>query len=182
MKAYLTLPNVLTLSRFFLLPFFIVGFYINSKAGMLMSFCVFVVCCITDYLDGYYARSMKQVSRLGQMLDPLADKVLISIAIVSIFGFELASRYSVVPATIILCREIAISGVRDASEESGSCVKTSLLSKWKTATQMISLSLIFLAPIIDCIHIRYIGELLFWLSATLAVISGLKYCQKHIDI
>ncbi len=180
MKELFTLPNILTVSRFFLLPFFLLGFFLDSQIGYVISFSIFAICCITDYLDGYYARVLKQVTKIGQFLDPLADKILVSIAILSIFVFGLVSKFILIPASIILCREIAITGLRDIFEESGQNFKTSWMSKWKTAIQMISISLILLAPVINSESIKVSGEILFCFAALLALISGLRYCRKYL--
>lgn len=180
MNKFLNIPNILTLSRICLLPFFVGCFFINSKSGLTLSLIIFVFCCITDYFDGYYARAFKQTTKIGQMLDPLADKILVSITILLIVGLRLVSTYTIIPAAIILCREIIISGVRDATEFSGKNFKTSYLSKCKTATQMISLALIILSNILDLDILLKIGEAMFWGAAIIAVISGFIYCKTHL--
>lgn len=180
MNNFLTLPNILTISRICLLPFFIGCFFINSKLGLTIALTIFVLCCITDYLDGYFARTYKQSTKLGQMLDPLADKILVSITILSIVGFKLCSTYAIIPAAVILCREIIISGVRDATEFSGRNFKTSFISKCKTATQMLSIALIIFSNILDSSLLLKISEAMFWISAIIAIISGLIYCKLHL--
>jgi cardiolipin synthase len=154
----------------------------NSRNGLIVSLSIFIFCCATDYLDGYYARTHKQITKIGQMLDPLADKILIAITILFIVGFNMVSQYSLIPASIILCREIIISGVRDVSERSGYGFKTSKLSKWKTVTQMISMALILFSEIINSKNILCIGEILLWLASVIAVISGLIYCKRYLRL
>lgn len=180
MNNLFNIPNILTLSRICLLPFFVGCFFINSKLGLILALIIFVFCCITDYFDGYYARAHKQTTKLGQMLDPLADKILISITILFIVGLKMVSNYTIIPAAIILCREIIISGVRDAAEFSGKNFKTSYLSKCKTATQMLSLSLIIFSNIINSNCLLKIGAAMFWISAIIAIISGVIYCKLHL--
>ena len=180
MNKLFNIPNILTLSRIFLLPFFVGCFFINSKFGMILALIIFVFCCITDYFDGYYARTYKQTTKIGQMLDPLADKILVSITILFIVGLEMVSVYTIIPAAIILCREIIISGVRDATEFSGKNFKTSYLSKCKTATQMVSLSLIMLSNILNSNFLLKCGEAMFWISAIIAIISGVIYLKLHL--
>ena len=179
-RIFLTIPNILTLSRMLLLPFFMVGFFFKDKTGMIMSFVVFIICAITDFLDGYYARAYKQTTKLGQMLDPLADKIVVSIAILFIVGFRIVSIYSIIPSAIILCREFAISGIRDASSISGKDFKTLFISKCKTATQMVAISMAMFANIFKSNIVLFIGELLLWVSSIIAIISGIIYYYRHL--
>ncbi|MDR1391172.1 MAG: CDP-diacylglycerol--glycerol-3-phosphate 3-phosphatidyltransferase [Holosporales bacterium] len=181
MNKFFTLPNILTVSRVFVLPIFALGFFIESRLGAIISFSIFVLCCATDYLDGYYARMYKQTSKIGRMLDPLADKILISISILFIVGFDLISGYTIIAAAIILCREVIISGVRDVAETSERNFKTSLLSKWKTASQMFSVAIVLLSNIGKSVAILKFGEIMFWTSSIIAIVSGITYCQKYLS-
>ena len=176
----LTVPNILTISRMLLLPFFAFGFFMQSKAGLIISLSVFVFCCISDFLDGYYARAYKQTSKLGQMLDPLADKIVVSIALLFTVGFHIVSNYAIIPASVILCREIIISGIRDATEFSGHSFKTLFLSKFKTATQMLAISIAIAATIMQSQLFSIIGEILLWISSIIAIVSGCVYCKRHM--
>lgn len=180
LDKFLTVPNILTISRMLLLPFFALGFFINSKMGLIISLIVFIFCCITDYLDGYYARTYKQTTKLGQMLDPLADKIVVAIAILFIVGFHIVSKRAIIPAAIILCREIVISGIRDATEFSGHSFRTLFISKCKTATQMLAISTAIFASIVESPVVSLSGETLLWLSSLIAIVSGLIYCKRHI--
>jgi cardiolipin synthase len=180
MSKLLTIPNLLTISRILLLPIFAVGFLVGSRNGLIVSLLVFALCCITDYLDGYYARAYKQTTKIGQILDPLADKIVVSIAILFMAWSNIISTLSMIPASIILCREIIISGVRDAEEFSGSEVQTSRLSKWKTATQMIAISVMLFSAVLKSGCILKIGEIIFWVSSAIAIVSGFVYCKKHV--
>jgi cardiolipin synthase len=180
MDSFFTLPNLLTVSRIVLLPVFIFGFFLESKTGDIISLLIFVFCCITDYLDGYYARAYKQITKIGQMLDPLADKVLIAIAILSVIGFGIISQYAIIPAAITLCRDMIISDIRDATKCHGDDFATSRLSKWKTATQMFSISVILLSSAIKSEMLLGFGESIFWISSITAIISGITYCRKYV--
>ena len=183
MNRIITIPNLLTISRMAILPFFMLAFFLRSNFGDISALCIFLFCCITDYLDGYLARTYKQTTNLGQILDPLADKVFISITILFIVGFSKISTISIIPAAIILCREIIISGVRDAAISNKKNFTTSKLSKWKTATQMMSISLILISD--TCSHqfrgiVSVSGEILFWISSIVSIISGISYCKIHL--
>lgn len=184
MNKLINIPNILTFSRIVLLPFFIVAFFLESRTGSFLAIVIFILCCLTDYLDGYYARAYQQTTKFGQFLDPLADKVFISITILFISGFNKISTISLLPAAVILCREIIISGVRDAAESGNKDFVTSRLSKWKTATQMVSISMILIADVFEGPILQYfvalLGEILFWISALVSVISGVRYCKLYI--
>jgi cardiolipin synthase len=170
---------MLTLSRMLLLPIFTFGFFMQSAAGGIVSLSIFIICCITDYLDGYYARAYKQSTKMGRILDPLADKLLISITLLFICGFNMVSRSAMIPAAVILCREIIISGIRDAEELSGNDFKTSLLSKWKTTTQMIAAAIVLYSAVNKSDTTLAIGEVTLWLSSIIAIVSGLVYLRNH---
>ena len=182
MSKFFNIPNILTLSRIFLLPFFASGFFLESKQGMIISLAIYIFCCITDFLDGYLARTYKQTTEIGKMMDPLADKILVSISLLFIVGFGMISKITIIPAAIILCREIIISGVRDATTNSGRNFKTSVLSKWKTASQMSSIAMIFIAFIFEYKFVSDIGEAMLWISSVIAICSGLIYCKRHVFI
>jgi cardiolipin synthase len=166
------------MSRVFLLPFFVLGFFIEQRFGLWFSTIVFMFCCITDYLDGYYARAYKQTTKIGQVLDPLADKILISISILFITGYGLVDKVSIIPSSIILCREIIISGVRENADN----FNTLKLSKWKTTAQMLAITAVLVAASSHIISIKIFGEIMLWISSVIAVISGLMYCRKHVSL
>lgn len=181
MNKTLNVPNILTISRVLAIPFFALGFFVKSKSGILFSLIIFVLCCMTDFLDGYLARTYKQTTKFGQMLDPMADKILVSVAILFIVGFGFVSTISLIPAAVILCREITISCVRDIVDQSLAVFKTSRLAKYKTALQMLAISLIILSGFYENRSIRAIGELFFWISAIIAALSGIIYCKRHLS-
>ena len=174
----LNIPNILTLSRIVLLPGFICGFYIRSQCGLTISFVIFIICCITDYLDGYLARSYNQITEIGKMLDPLADKILICIALLFLSGFDMLSQASLIPSAITICRELFITSMRSNSIANGKKFCTSYISKCKTTIQMISISTIFLAYIFHYQPLSVLGELLLWCSTIIALFSGIKYFKK----
>ena len=180
MKPIFNIPNVLTISRILAIPFFAIGFFFESKNGVLFSLVIFVLCCTTDFLDGYLARTYKQTTRFGQMLDPMADKILVSVAILFIVGFDFIATWTLIPASVILSREIIISGVRDIVVQSNLTFKTSHLAKYKTAIQMLSISLILSSGIWKNFYLDVIGELLFWFSAIIAALSGILYCKRNL--
>lgn len=179
MYQLLTIPNLLSLSRIALLPAFMLGFHISHKWGLLLSFCIFVLCSLTDYFDGYFARLYKQTTKLGKLLDPLADKILVSVSILYLIGFNMVSKYALIPASITLCRELIVTSLRKTIEYNGTNFKTSYLAKCKTALQMTSIALIFLSKIIESKNGIVFGEILLWISAWLATMSGVKYLLNY---
>jgi cardiolipin synthase len=181
MNLFSTIPNILTVSRIFLLPFFALGFFFDSRLGIFLSLIVFLFCCLTDYLDGYYARAYKQTSKLGQALDPLADKVLVSVSILFIVGFGLVSKISVIPASIVICREIIISGVRDGVLANQGVFSTSMIAKWKTLTQMLAIILILAASVVESSKMKLWGEWALWASSVIAVASGVMYYRNYVS-
>ena len=107
------LPNILTLSRIAFIPIIIACFYISTSFSMYSAFVVFVVACITDFLDGYFARLYKQMSNFGKCFDPIADKLLVASLIVLLTGFQYVEGYNMIAAIIILFREVLVSGMRE---------------------------------------------------------------------
>ncbi|MDR0744392.1 MAG: CDP-diacylglycerol--glycerol-3-phosphate 3-phosphatidyltransferase [Holosporales bacterium] len=175
----MNIPNILTMSRIIILPFFAFCFFLQSQFGIYLTLCIFLLCCLTDFLDGYYARAYRQTTKLGQMLDPMADKILISVAILFIVGFKFVSVFSLIPAAIILCREIIISEIRDIASVSRKIFKTSKLAKLKTASQMLAIALLIYSKAIDSVALSVIGELLLWGASLASIISGIRYYRQH---
>ncbi|MDR2459086.1 MAG: CDP-diacylglycerol--glycerol-3-phosphate 3-phosphatidyltransferase [Holosporales bacterium] len=180
MNKISTVPNILTISRVLLLPIFAFGFFMESKSGAVLALLIFVLCCVTDYLDGYYARAYKQATKLGRILDPIADKILVSISVLFMASFGMLSRTALIPSAVILCREVVISGVRDIAESKDGYFKTALLAKWKTAMQMVSIATVILASVLESGMLAGIGEVMIWGSAGIAVCSGFIYCRRMI--
>jgi cardiolipin synthase len=138
-------------------------------------------------LDGYLARTYKQMTKLGQILDPIADKVLIVTTILFVVGFQKVSQLTIIPACIILAREVIVSGIRNLTVEQNEDFVPSNSAKWKTAIQMLSLAFILLADVFPNNNslIITVGEILLWISAIIAVHSGamyfLVYLTKLVD-
>ena len=175
------IPNVLTLSRILLLPIFILGFYLQTKLGLFLSLSIFILCCITDYLDGYVARAYNQTTELGKILDPMADKILVFVSILCILEFDMVSKLALIPSSINICRDLIITSLRNTVSTSGKSFKTSYIAKCKTATQMISISVIILSNIVSINEGIIFGEILLWISSIIAIISGIKYFKTFIN-
>lgn len=136
----MNLPNLLTMLRLLLMPFFVLAFYLPGTWSYGLSATIFALACATDWLDGFIARRYGLTSRLGAFLDPVADKLIVAIALVLLVE-RYASVLLAIPAAVIICREIVISALREWMAEVGSRakVRVSLLGKIKTVAQMLAI-------------------------------------------
>src|SRR6056297_763939 len=139
-----TLPNILTILRLLAAPAVAVMFlYFTRPYADWFALLLFVGAALTDWIDGYLARSWKQETKLGAMLDPIADKAMVLIALMVIVGFSSMSPWLVLPATVILFREVFVSGLREYLGDTAGTLKVTKLAKWKTTAQMIALAMLF---------------------------------------
>jgi cardiolipin synthase len=176
----LNVPNILTVSRIAFIPVIVFLFLQRSDVGNMFVLLVFVFCCITDFLDGYFARANKQTTKLGQILDPVADKSLISTTMLLITKLCDVSVTTVILFCIILCRELLISDIRIIIFAEKRQFATSAQSKWKTAIQMIAITVILMANAArKQPQLLTLGEILLWVSTIVSVISGASYCIQY---
>jgi len=170
------LPNVLTLSRIFSIPFIILCFYFDGFVAHLISTILFAIACLTDYFDGYFARQWKQVSAFGRFLDPVADKILISSILLMLSGFGFISGINLIAAVIILGREILVSGLREFMAEMKLIIHVTKYAKWKTTMQMISIAcLLSSAMFPKFIELKQAGIVFLWLAAIMTLFTGARY-------
>lgn len=176
----MNIPNILTLGRIGLTPIFMLVFYLPWHGAHLLSTFIFMLAAATDWLDGYLARSLQQTSAFGRFLDPVADKLMVAVALVLIVG-EYQGQFEVtlaIPAAIIVCREIVISALREWMAELGKSksVAVSFLGKIKTTVQMLALILLLAQPInwLNGLIIN-LGILLLWCAAGLTLWSMVIY-------
>jgi cardiolipin synthase len=178
------LPNLLTLSRIFIIPALVGTFYLKSPLGNWLGLIVFVYAGITDFFDGYVARAQNLQSKLGQFLDPVADKLLVASAIVMMIAFHRIWGFSVLAALVILCREIMVSGLREFLAEIKVSVPVSTLAKWKTTLQVVSLSFLLVGDAAPAwIPADMIGTVTLWIAAILTLYTGYDYLRtglKHM--
>ncbi|MBR6327400.1 MAG: CDP-diacylglycerol--glycerol-3-phosphate 3-phosphatidyltransferase [Alphaproteobacteria bacterium] len=174
------LPNLLTISRIVVIPVIFLTLYIDSFIWQMFTATLFVLASVTDYFDGYLARSRNQTSAFGRLLDPIADKLLVSSALVLILAKpEMVSfKISYIPAFIILCREILVSGLREFLREVNVGLPVTRLAKWKTTFQMTALSMMMFNGLW---HWNGIGEFLLWIAGALTFITGYQYFEKSLD-
>ena len=139
-----TLPNILTTLRLLAAPGLAVMFlYFERPYADWFALVLFVSAAVTDWFDGYLARSWKQVTKMGAMLDPIADKAMVVIALMVIVGYSSMSPWLVLPATVILFREVFVSGLREFLGDTAGTLKVTKLAKWKTTAQMVAIALLF---------------------------------------
>ena len=138
------LPNILTTLRLLAAPAVAVMFlYFTRPYADWFALMLFVSAAITDWFDGYLARSLKQVTKLGTMLDPIADKAMVVVALMVIVGYSSMSPWLVLPATVILFREVFVSGLREFLGDTAGTLKVTQLAKWKTTAQMVAIAVLF---------------------------------------
>lgn len=184
-----TVPNILTLLRLLAAPGVAVMFlYFTRPYADWFALILFVSAAITDWFDGYLARSWMQVTKLGTMLDPIADKAMVVIALMVIVGYSTMSPWLVLPATVILFREVFVSGLREFLGDTAGTLKVTKLAKWKTTAQMIAIATLFAQGVFEghgwklaSMHYTwYAGLWLLWLAAILTLISGVDYLLKSV--
>lgn len=174
------LPNLLTLSRIVVIPVIFLSVYINAVWWSLLAAVLFIFASITDYFDGYLARARGQVSAFGRLLDPIADKLLVTSALVVLLAKPdmLVTRLSLIPIIVILCRELLVSGLREFLREVNVGMPVTRLAKWKTGFQMTALSMMLLKGFW---YWGGIGEFLLWIAGVLTFVTGYQYFQKSLD-
>jgi cardiolipin synthase len=178
------IANILTMSRIAAIPLIAALLFFNDPLLRWLAFALYAIACITDFFDGYIARRMAQVSALGRFLDPIADKLVIAAILMVMTAHGQISGWVVLPALIILCREIMVSGLREYLAELKVGVPVSILAKWKTTMQMLALAFLIVGDAGPReFPTQTIGEGLLWLAAGLTVITGYDYLRvglKHM--
>jgi CDP-diacylglycerol--glycerol-3-phosphate 3-phosphatidyltransferase len=176
----LNLPNAITIGRIFLVPLLVVvlltkfeGHLILGVRKELVGAAIFGLASLTDWLDGYLARRRQQVTTLGQFMDPLADKLLITAALVSLVQMDLAQSWMVV---VILGREIAVTVLRSFAQSSGIAIPASPLGKFKMVSQVTAILLLILGD--HSPQLAFLGHIALWIAMIAAVISGFDYYRR----
>lgn len=168
-------PNKLTILRILLVPFFmVVCLYDILPCSTLIALFVFIIACATDWLDGYLARKNKEVTNFGKIMDPLADKMLVTAAILCLVSQGVVSPWI---AIIILVREFIVSGIRIAAAAEGNVIAASMWGKVKTVWQFIAICITLVLVDYESLHI--IIDISMWVAAALTVISGADYVAKN---
>ena len=181
------IPNYLTIGRIIIVPIFVLTFYLPGFYGDIIPFSLFVIASFTDFLDGLLARMYKEESKLGELLDPIADKIIVATALILLVMDGTIKNFEVIAAIIILTREILISGLREFLAKGKVNMPVSGLSKLKTFLQMFAISILLLGQTGNKIinfqdyNAQTVGIILLWLSAFLTLYTGYDYLRKGID-
>jgi cardiolipin synthase len=192
MGPMLTLPNLLTLSRILAVPILVFLLWRPTPIDYAITFVLYCIVGVTDYFDGYLARAQGQISRLGQFLDPIADKIMVAAVIVMLAASRKANGeppiiqdFNVIPALVILLREIIVSGLREFLAPLNVSMPVSTLAKWKTTFQLVSLGALILGgafPGQPWVH--QVGVVSLWAAAMLTLVTGYDYLRiglRHLD-
>ena len=187
----LTLPNLLTLSRILAVPILVFLLWRPTPIDYAVTFVLYCIVGITDYFDGYLARAQGQISRFGQFLDPIADKIMVAAVIVMLISSRKANPVPeidglhIIAALIILLREIIVSGLREFLAPLNVSMPVSTLAKWKTTFQLVSLGALILGgafPHDPWVH--NVGLACLWVAAALTLVTGYDYLRtgvRHMD-
>ena len=181
------IPNYLTIGRIIIVPFFVIAYYLPGFYGDIIPLVLFLIASFTDFLDGLLARMYKEESKLGELLDPIADKIIVAAALILLVMDQTIKNYEVIAAIIILTREILISGLREFLAKGKIKMPVSNLAKLKTVLQMVSIGLLLSGDTGNKIinfqdyNAQTIGIVLLWLSAVLTLFTGYDYMRKGID-
>jgi CDP-diacylglycerol--glycerol-3-phosphate 3-phosphatidyltransferase len=187
----LTLPNLLTLSRILAVPILVFLLWRPQPIDYAITFVLYCIVGITDYFDGYLARAQGQISRLGQFLDPIADKIMVAAVILMLVSSRKANPVPeiaglhIIPALIILLREIIVSGLREYLAGLQVSVPVSALAKWKTTLQLVALGALILGGALP--HMRWVHEvgiIALWAAAALTLMTGYSYLRtglRHME-
>ena len=181
------IPNYLTIGRIIIVPFFVIAFYFPGFYGDIIPLTLFVVASFSDFLDGLLARMFKEESKLGELLDPIADKIIVAAALVLLVMNDMIRDYEVIAAIIILTREILISGLREFLAKAQVSMPVTGLAKFKTFIQMFAIAILLTGESGNRLinfqdyNAHSIGIIFLWLSAFLTLYTGYDYVKKGID-
>jgi CDP-diacylglycerol--glycerol-3-phosphate 3-phosphatidyltransferase len=155
-----TVPNILTTLRLVAAPGVAIMFlYFNRPLADWFALVLFIGAAVTDFFDGYLARLWKQESLIGAMLDPIADKAMVVIALLVITGYSGMNPWLILPATVILFREVFVSGLREFLGQKSGVLQVSKLAKWKTTAQMVAIGVLFLATGLEHVHQSHVDAM-----------------------
>lgn len=179
----IAVPNMLTYARIIAVPGLVLCMLVLEGNARHWSAClIFVAAAITDWLDGYLARIWEQQSSLGRMLDPIADKLIVGGALLMLVEGSQIDGVTVVPAVVILCREILVSGLREFLAELNVKVHVTWLAKWKTSVQMVAIAILLGGPAAEAFvpGITVSGIVLLWCAALLTLWTGFDYLRAAV--
>jgi cardiolipin synthase len=197
-----TIPNLMTILRLLAAPGVVLMFlYFNRPWADWLALSLFIGAAVTDFFDGYLARLWKQETRFGAMLDPIADKAMVVIALLVITGYSGMNPWLILPATVILFREVVVSGLREYLGDRAGLLQVTRLAKWKTTAQMVAIGVLFLGTGLTYVEsgrppvagegdlpphfsaagaATLVGLGLIWVAAALTALTGWDYFRKSL--
>jgi cardiolipin synthase (CMP-forming) len=181
-----SLPMTLTLSRIIAIPVVVALFYVQGDYVRYIACVIYTAAAVTDYFDGYFARAWQQQTKLGRIFDPIADKLLVASTILVLVAFDRISGLDVLPALVILCREVLVSGLREfLAEINKHKLPVTRLAKWKTGIQMTALGFLIVGDAAPTafLPVALIGQIGLWVAAALTLFTGYDYLAeglKHV--
>ncbi len=168
-----SLPNLITYGRVVAVPVVCLLLVVDSAWARWLAVVLFIAASISDYLDGYFARAMNLNSALGRMLDPIADKLLVGAVIVALAFTRDFSALDLIPAIVILGREILVSGLREYLGPRNVVVHVTALAKWKTTAQLVALIIVMAEPLLPGLGL--VSDIALWLAGALTAWTGFEY-------
>ena len=174
LRAGLNLPNALTLSRILIVPVLVVVLLTKTSGWQFIGLGLFLVASLTDFLDGFLARRRKQVTALGKLLDPAADKILTSAAFISLVGLGLAPAWMVV---VVVAREFAVSSLRSLAAAQDVVLAASFAGKVKTTTQIVAISLLIISGRLGAFDV--LAPVSLWVALVATLYSGIEYFVRN---
>ena len=175
----MNIANKLTMFRIFLIPIFMIFLIFDIEYGQFIAAAVFIIAAITDYLDGYLARSLNLVTTFGKFMDPLADKLLVSAAFISLVEMGKVSSWI---AVIIIAREFVITGLRVLAASEGITIAASWWGKLKTISQMVAIILLLINNYPFSLINLPVDVITLWLAVVFTLVSGFDYIYKNRSI
>lgn len=176
-----SLPNLLTLSRIAVIVPVTALFYVHESWAAWTALGLYTYACVTDYIDGWLARAWEQESAIGRFLDPIADKLLVSAVLVMVVANDRLTGVSVLPAVVILLREVLVSGLREYLAGLHVGVPVTWLAKWKTAIQMIALGFLIVGDHGPAeFPVTFVGTVGLWIAAALTFYTGWDYMRAGL--
>lgn len=175
------LPNLLTISRILVLPPLIACLWIGGETLRWVALGLYAMASITDYLDGYLARTLEVQSALGRLLDPIADKLLVGACLLILCALNYVTGWAVLAALVILLREILVSGLREFLAEIRIGMPSSRLAKWKTTVQLVAIGFLIIGTDAPAwTHSQQVGEVGLWIAAGFTLVTGWDYLQAGL--
>lgn len=177
-----SLANRLTLSRIAAIPVILILLYLQREWAAWIALVLFVAAGLTDMLDGYLARRDGQVSKIGEFLDPIADKLLVAAVILLLVYNQHITGATIIPAVIILLREVAVSGLREFLADVRVSMPVSQLAKWKTFIQIVAVSFLIGGDYAPALHATLVGDIGLWIAGVITVVTAWDYwraSEKH---